>query len=174
MEIEDVAATKPEALARLHANVLEGFQPYQGRRLIYGAGIDDPGEQKQVLDIIGKLYACFTQSDAMLCEINPLVVTPEGEVKALDAKVTVDDSALFRHPDLAEMRDIGAADPLEAFAREKGVTYVKLDGSVGILGNGLGCRCPPSTSSSSQAAGRRTSATSEAEATRKVSSTRSR
>ena len=59
VEIEEVAATKPEALARLHANVLEGFQPYQGRRLIYGSGIDDPGEQKQVLDIVGKLYACF-------------------------------------------------------------------------------------------------------------------
>jgi succinyl-CoA synthetase beta subunit len=138
VDIEEVAATKPQALARLHANVLEGFQPYQGRRLIYGAGIDDPGEQKQVLDIIGRLYECFTQSDTMLCEINPLVVTPDGTVKALDAKVTVDDSALFRHPDLAEMRDIGAADPLEAFAREKGVTYVKLDGSVGILGNGAG------------------------------------
>jgi succinyl-CoA synthetase beta subunit len=91
-----------------------------------------------VLDIIGKLYACFTQSDAMLCEINPLIVTPDGTVKALDAKVTVDDGALFRHPDIAEMRDVAAADPLEAFAREKGVTYVKLDGDVGILGNGAG------------------------------------
>src|SRR5437867_2064623 len=138
VDIEEVAATKPEALARLHANVLEGFQPYQGRRLIYGAAIDDPGEQKQVLDIVGRLYGCFTQSDAMLCEINPLVVTPDGTVLALDAKVTIDDSALFRHPELAEMRDVSAADPLEAFAREKGVTYVKLDGSVGILGNGAG------------------------------------
>src|SRR5437763_7928735 len=138
VEIEQVAEEQPDALARLHADPLEGFQPYQGRRLIYGAAIDDPGEQKQVLDIIGKLYSCFTQSDAMLCEINPLVVTPDGTVKALDAKVTVDDSALFRHPDIAEMRDVAAADPLEAFAREKGVTYVKLDGSVGILGNGAG------------------------------------
>src|SRR5215213_4226750 len=138
VEIEDVAATKPDALARLHANALEGFQPYQGRRLIYGAAIDDPGEQKQVLDIVGKLYACFEQSDAMLCEINPLIVTPDGVVKALDAKVTIDDSALYRHADIAEMRDISAAEPLEAFAREKGVTYVKLDGSVGILGNGAG------------------------------------
>jgi succinyl-CoA synthetase beta subunit len=74
----------------------------------------------------------------MLCEINPLIVTPEGEVKALDSKFTVDDSALFRHPDIAEMRDVEAADPLEMFAREKGVTYVKLDGEVGILGNGAG------------------------------------
>ena len=74
----------------------------------------------------------------MLCEINPLIVTPEGEVKALDSKFTVDDNALFRHPDVAEMRDLEAADPLEALAREKHVTYVKLDGDVGVLGNGAG------------------------------------
>ena len=74
----------------------------------------------------------------MLCEINPLIVTPEGEVKALDSKFTVDDNALYKHPDIAEMRDTAAADPLEALAREKGVTYVKLDGEVGILGNGAG------------------------------------
>jgi succinyl-CoA synthetase beta subunit len=138
VEIEEVAASNPDALARLHVNVLEGFQPYQGRRLIYGARIDDPSEQKQVLEIIGKLYRCFVEMDAMLCEINPLIVTPGGEVKALDSKFTVDDSALSRHPDVAGMRDIEAADPLEALAREKGVTYVKLDGSVGILGNGAG------------------------------------
>jgi succinyl-CoA synthetase beta subunit len=138
VDIEEVAATKPDALARLHVNILEGFQPYQARRLIYGAGIDDAGEQKQILDIVSKLYRCFVESDAMLCEINPLIVTPSGEVKALDSKFTVDDSALYRHADVAEMRDVSAADPLEAFAREKGVTYVKLDGSVGILGNGAG------------------------------------
>ena len=74
----------------------------------------------------------------MLCEINPLIVTPDGEVKALDSKFTVDDNALYKHPDIAEMRDVEAADPLEALAREKGVTYVKLDGEVGILGNGAG------------------------------------
>jgi succinyl-CoA synthetase beta subunit len=74
----------------------------------------------------------------MLCEINPLIVTPDGEVRALDAKFTVDDNALFRHPDIAEMRDVEAADPLEALAHEKGVTYVKLDGEVGVLGNGAG------------------------------------
>jgi succinyl-CoA synthetase beta subunit len=74
----------------------------------------------------------------MLAEINPLIVTPDGEVKALDSKFTVDDSALYRHPDIAEFREPSAADPLEAFAREKGVIYVKLDGSVGILGNGAG------------------------------------
>jgi succinyl-CoA synthetase beta subunit len=138
VEIEQVAAETPDALARLHVDPLEGFQPYQARRLIYAAGIDDPSEQKQIASIVEKLYRCFIESDAVLCEINPLIVTPEGEVKALDSKVTVDDSALFRHPDVAEMRDVEAADPLETFAREKGVTYVKLDGEVGILGNGAG------------------------------------
>jgi succinyl-CoA synthetase beta subunit len=138
VEIEQVADQNPDALARLHVDPLEGFQPYQARRLVYGARIDDPGEQKQILAIIGKLYECFVESDAMLTEINPLIVTPEGEVRALDSKFTVDDSALFRHPDIAEMRDVEAADPQERLAREKGVTYVKLDGEVGILGNGAG------------------------------------
>jgi succinyl-CoA synthetase beta subunit len=138
VEIEQVAEENPDALARLHVDPLEGFQPYQARRLIYGAGIDNTGEQKQILSIVEKLYRCFVESDAMLTEINPLIVTPEGEVRALDSKFTVDDSALFRHPDVAEMRDVEAADPQEALAREKGVTYVKLDGNVGILGNGAG------------------------------------
>jgi len=138
IEIEQVADENPEALARLHVDPLEGFQPYQARRLIYGAGIEDPGEQKQILGIIERLYDCFVESDAMLTEINPLIVTPGGEVRGLDAKFTVDDSALFRHPDIAEMRDVEAADPQERLAREKGVTYVKLDGDVGILGNGAG------------------------------------
>src|SRR5262245_63487392 len=138
VEIEEVAEKNPAALARLHVDPLEGYQPYQARRLIYGAGIDDPGEQKQLLDIIAKLYRCFVESDALLCEINPLIVTPEGDVRALDSKFTVDDNALFKHPDVAEMRDVAAADPLEALAREKHVTYVKLDGEVGVLGNGAG------------------------------------
>ena len=138
VEIEQVAEENPDALARLHVDPLEGFQPYQARRLIYGSAIDDPSEQKQILSIVEKLYSCFVESDAMLTEINPLIVTPDGEVHALDSKFTVDDSALYRHPDIAEMRDVEAADPQERLAREKGVTYVKLDGEVGILGNGAG------------------------------------
>ncbi|HEX6763413.1 MAG TPA: ADP-forming succinate--CoA ligase subunit beta [Gaiellaceae bacterium] len=138
VEIEEVAANDPDALVRLHIDPLEGFQPWVARRLVYGAGVEDPGEQKQIAAIVEKLYRCFVESDAMLCEINPLIVTPEGEVKALDSKFTVDDSALFRHPDVAALNDTSAADPLESLAREKGVTYVKLDGSVGILGNGAG------------------------------------
>jgi succinyl-CoA synthetase beta subunit len=138
VEIEEVAANDPDALVRLHIDPLEGYQPWIARRLVYGAGVDDPSEQKQLASIIEKLYRCFVESDAMLTEINPLIVTPEGEVKALDSKFTVDESALYRHEDIAAFRDTSAADPLEAFAREKGVTYVKLDGSVGILGNGAG------------------------------------
>ncbi len=138
VDIEEVAEQHPDALVRLHVDPLEGFQPYQGRRLVYGAGIEDPGEQGQIAAIVGKLYDAFVGTDALLCEINPLIVTPEGEVKALDSKFTVDDNALYKHPDIAEMRDVEAADPLEQLAREKHVTYVKLDGEVGILGNGAG------------------------------------
>ncbi len=138
IDIEEVAESTPEKLVRLHVDPFEGFQPWQGRRLVYGAGVDDPSEQKQILAIVGKLYETFVATDAMLAEINPLIVTPDGEVKALDSKFTVDDAALFRHPDIAEMRDLDAVPPEERAAREKGVTYVKLDGEVGILGNGAG------------------------------------
>jgi succinyl-CoA synthetase beta subunit len=138
VDIEDVAASSPEALARLHVDPLVGFQPFEARWLCFTAGVTDPAEQKQVLAIVEKLYTAFVGSDAMLCEINPLIVTPEGEVRALDSKFTVDDNALFRNPDMAEMRDLDALDPQERLAREKGVTYVKLDGDVGILGNGAG------------------------------------
>jgi succinyl-CoA synthetase beta subunit len=138
IDIEEVAATSPDALVRLHVDPLEGCHPWHGRHLVYEGTVADPGEQKQIASIVGKLYEVFVGCEAMLCEINPLIVTPEGEVRALDSKFTVDDNALFRLPHIAEMRDAGAADPLEALAREKGVTYVKLDGEVGVLGNGAG------------------------------------
>jgi succinyl-CoA synthetase beta subunit len=138
VDIEEVAATKPEALVRLHVDPFEGFQPYQARRLVYGARVADPGEQKQIVTIAQKLYAAFVGCDAMLCEINPLIVTPEGEVRALDSKFTVDDNALYKHPDIAEMHDPESVPAEERAAREKGVTYVKLDGEVGVLGNGAG------------------------------------
>jgi succinyl-CoA synthetase beta subunit len=138
MDIEEVAASSPDALVRLHVDPLEGYHPWQGRRLVHEAGVESPSEQKQIAAIAGRLYAAFVGYEAMLCEINPLIVTPAGEVRALDSKFTVDDNALFRLPEIAEMRDLAAADPLEALAREKGVTYVKLDGEVGVLGNGAG------------------------------------
>jgi succinyl-CoA synthetase beta subunit len=138
VDIEEVAASSPDALVKLHVDPFEGFQPWHARALVYGGGVDDPDEQKQISAIAGRLYSAFVDQDAMLCEINPLIVTPAGEVKALDSKFTVDDNALFRHPDVAEMRDPEAYPPEERAAREKGVTYVKLDGEVGILGNGAG------------------------------------
>ena len=138
VDIEEVAAESPEALVRLHVDPLEGFRPWQARRLVYGAGVTDPSEQKQVAAIVEHLYDAFVRFDALLCEINPLIVTPDGTVKALDSKFTVDDNALYRHPQIAEMRDVAADDPLESLAREKHVTYVKLDGEVGVLGNGAG------------------------------------
>jgi len=138
VDIEEVAVESPEALAKLHVEPLVGFQPWQARWLCFTAGLEDPDEQKQVMAIVAKLYDAFVHFDAMLCEVNPLIVTPEGEVKALDSKFTADDNALFRHPDVAEMRDVEAADPRERLAREKDVTYVKLDGEIGILGNGAG------------------------------------
>jgi succinyl-CoA synthetase beta subunit len=136
VEIEQVAAESPEALVRVHIDPLEGCEPHHARELL--AGVGDEGERGQIETIAADLYRCFVESDATLCEINPLIVTPEGQVRALDAKVTIDDSALFRHAELAALRDPSAADPLEALARERGVIYVKLDGSVGIVGNGAG------------------------------------
>ena len=138
IDIEQVAEESPDALVRLHVDPLEGFHPWQARRLVYAGGVTDPSEQKQIAAIVEKLHEAFTRFDAMLCEVNPLIVTPAGEVKALDSKFTVDDNALYRHADVAEMRDLDASDPLEALAREKHVTYVKLDGEVGVLGNGAG------------------------------------
>ena len=115
----------------------EGFHPWQARRLVDGAGVSDPQEQKQIARTIGQLYGAFVEFDAMLCEINPLIVTPDGIVKALDSKFTVDDNALYRHPDIAAMRDEDAANRSRHW-REKNVTYVKLDGEVGVCGNGAG------------------------------------
>jgi succinyl-CoA synthetase beta subunit len=137
VEIEQVAAENPDALARLHLDPLQGFHPWVANKLVWDAGIPVE-QQKQVKQIITQAYRCFRECDAMLVEINPLIVTPDGTVKALDAKVTIDDNALYKHPDIAAMRDVAAADPQEQMARERGVTYVKLDGEVGILGNGAG------------------------------------
>ena len=137
VEIEQVAAERPEALARLHLDPLAGYHPWVARQLAFAAKIP-AAEHKQLGQILEALYRCFRAEDAMLVEINPLIVTPEGALHALDAKVTIDDNALYKHPDTAAMRDLEAADPQEQMARERGVTYVKLDGEVGILGNGAG------------------------------------
>ena len=137
VDIEQVAAETPDKLARLHLDPLTGFLPFHARRLCFAARI--PAEEtQQVSQIMEKAYRAFVETDAMLVEINPLIVTPDGIVRALDSKYTVDDNALYRHPDIAAMRDVDAADPQEQMARERGVNYVKLDGDIGILGNGAG------------------------------------
>jgi succinyl-CoA synthetase beta subunit len=138
VDIEEVAASSPEKIARLHVDPLMGFQPFEARWLCFTAGITEPGEMKQLIAIIERLYRAFSDGEAMLCEINPLIVTPAGDVRALDAKVTLDDNALFRHPELAELRDLEALPAQERLAKERGIAYVKLDGDIGILGNGAG------------------------------------
>ena len=138
IDIEEVAARSPEKLARLHVDPLVGFQAFQARRLSFAAGLRAPDEQKQLTMIAERLYRTFVECEAMLCEINPLIVTPDGELRALDAKVTLDDNALYRHPDLAELRDPASLPPQERLANERGLAYVKLEGDIGILGNGAG------------------------------------
>ena len=137
MDIEAVAVDHPDKLARLHLDPAIGLEPFFVRRLLYAAGVPKE-EHKGVGDVIAKAFQMYQDTDAMLVEVNPLVITAEGAVVAADAKVTIDDNALFRHPDIADMRDTAAADPQEQMARERQVTYVKLDGTIGILGNGAG------------------------------------
>jgi succinyl-CoA synthetase beta subunit len=137
MDIEQVAEETPEAIASLHVDPLIGFQPFHGRRLAYEAGVD-ADVVRPVAAFLAALYGTFVEEEAMLVEVNPLVITPERTVVALDAKVTLDDNALYRHPDNAELRDLSAEDPQERMAKERHLTYVKLDGDIGILGNGAG------------------------------------
>jgi succinyl-CoA synthetase beta subunit len=134
MDIEAVAEDK---IARLHVDPLVGLRPEEARRLVSESGID-PDVSEPVAAMLAKLYDLFVATDSMLVEVNPLIVTGDRQVVALDAKVTVDDNALFRQPKVAEMRNPSAEDPQEQMAKERGVTYVKLDGEVGILGNGAG------------------------------------
>jgi succinyl-CoA synthetase beta subunit len=137
MDIEEVADRDPTAIARLHVDPLLGFQDFHGRRLAFEAGVD-ADVVRPIGAMLTKLYDAFVGEEAMLVEVNPLIITPEREVKALDAKVTLDGNSLFRHPDNAALRNVAAEDEQERMARERGLTYVKLDGNIGILGNGAG------------------------------------
>src|SRR3954468_20520771 len=137
MDVEEIADKHPEAIARLHVDPLVGFQPFHGRRLAFESGID-ADVIRPVGAMLAKLYDVFVACDATLVEINPLIVTGDRGVVALDAKVSVDDNALIRQPEIAEMRNPAAEDPQEQMAHERGITYVKLDGGIGILGNGAG------------------------------------
>ena len=137
MDIEQVAEEDPEAIARLHVEPLVGFQDFHGRRLAYEAGVD-ADVVRPIGAMLSRLYAAFIAEEAMLLEVNPLIVTTERQVLALDAKVTLDGSSLFRHPENAALYDPSLQDPQEAMAKERGLTYVALDGDIGILGNGAG------------------------------------
>jgi succinyl-CoA synthetase beta subunit len=137
MDIEEVADTNPDAIARLHVDPLLGFQDFHARRLAFEAGVD-ADVIRPLGALLAKLYDAFIKEEAMLVEVNPLIVTPDRKVAALDAKVTLDDNSLFRHPDNASLRNTAAEDAQEQMARERGLTFVKLDGNVGILGNGAG------------------------------------
>jgi len=136
VEIEEVARTKPEALARILVNPLEGVGLAKAAEIVTAGGL--PGEAiGGAAELAERLWAVFTGEDATLVEVNPLVLTGEGRVIALDAKVTLDDNAAFRH-NVGQFADPEAADPLEARAKAKHLNYVKLDGQVGIIGNGAG------------------------------------
>src|SRR6266508_1935771 len=126
VEIEEVAAATPEAIVRVPVNPL-----------VFGAGFDERA-RKGAAEILARLYDVLLGADCTLVEVNPLVLTADGQVKALDAKVSLDDSSLFRHPDLEALRDTFAVDPQEQAAKERGLNYVKLDGWVGVIGNGAG------------------------------------
>src|SRR3954470_21788113 len=137
MDIEEVAASDPSAIARLHVDPLIGFQDFHARRLAFEAGID-ADVIRPVGALLAKLYEAFVEEEAMLVEVNPLIITGSRDVVALDAKVTLDDNSLFRHRENAELRNPSGEDPQERMAKERGLTYVSLDGDIGILGNGAG------------------------------------
>src|SRR6266545_32350 len=137
VDIEEVAARSPEAIVKVPVNPLIGLRSYHVSQLLYGAGFA-PAAHKGAAEILGRLYRVLLAADCTLVEVNPLVLTADGQVKALDAKVSLDDSALVRHPELEALRDTFAQDPQERAAKERGLNYVKLDGWVGIVGNGAG------------------------------------
>ncbi len=137
VEIEKVAAEQPEKIIIVEIDPIAGFQPYVARKVARGLGLTGSAF-KQFGPLLASAVAAFQGSDASLIEINPLILTPSGELFALDAKVALDDNALFRHPELAAMRDEGEEDPLEVEASHAGLNYVKLDGSVACMVNGAG------------------------------------
>jgi len=137
VDVEEVAETDPEAIARLEINPLDGLTAGGAEALVAAAGID-AAARDGVADVIRRLHRCYVEGDADLVEVNPLAVTATGEVRALDAKVILDDEAAFRHPEWSEFADAEPDDPRERAARAKGLSYVGLDGSVGIIANGAG------------------------------------
>jgi succinyl-CoA synthetase beta subunit len=137
MEIEEVAEKDPTAIVREAVDPSTGMFPFQARKLAFALGLSGDSFKKGVA-FLQALFRCYMETDASLAEINPLLVTKQGDVLALDAKMTFDDNALFRHPDIKEMRDLAEEDPLEVEASRFGLNYIKLDGNVGCMVNGAG------------------------------------
>ena len=137
MEIEQLAVERPEALARVAVDPNTGIDEAKAQEIVATAGFDDETGAK-IVPVLQRLWDVYREEDATLVEVNPLVKTADGEIVALDGKVTLDENAGFRHPDHAALEDTAAADPLEAAAKAKNLNYVKLDGDVGIIGNGAG------------------------------------
>jgi succinyl-CoA synthetase beta subunit len=137
MEIEEVAGKDPAAIIRETLDPALGMFPFQARRLAFALALEGMA-YKKALDFLPALFRAYLETDASLAEINPFVVTRSGQVLALDAKMTFDDNALFRHPEIKEMRDIAEEDPLEVEASKFGLNYIKLDGNVGCMVNGAG------------------------------------
>ncbi|MDE0745211.1 MAG: ADP-forming succinate--CoA ligase subunit beta [SAR202 cluster bacterium] len=137
MNIEEVAETSPEKILQIPIDPVLGLQPFQGRKIAYGLNL---GQEliRPVASLVQSLYQAFIETDASLVEINPLVITKDGKVLAADAKLDIDDDAIFRHKDLQEMRDVSQEDPLEVEARSSDINYVKLEGTVGCIVNGAG------------------------------------
>jgi succinyl-CoA synthetase beta subunit len=137
VEIEQVAAENPDAIVRLHIDPVEGLSPEAARQAVLDAKLN-PDAVDGAVDILGQLYTCYVEGDCDLAEINPLILTPDGRVHALDAKVSLDDNASFRHPEWDEYRGMQVLDDREKLAKAKGLQYIGLDGSVGIIANGAG------------------------------------
>jgi succinyl-CoA synthetase beta subunit len=135
VDIEEVARTRPEAIRRVYLDAVRGLRPYQARRI---AGHLPAEAREGAADLLSRAYDVLAEADATLVEINPFVLLRDGTVMALDSKVTIDDNALFRHPDLAGLAGAFPVDPIERRAKDAGLQYLKLDGEVGVIGNGAG------------------------------------
>ncbi|MGY8985667.1 MAG: ADP-forming succinate--CoA ligase subunit beta [Sphingomonadales bacterium] len=137
MDIEEVAATTPEKIITVHVDPATGLMPFHTRQVTFGLKLSGKAA-KQCQKVLTSLYRAFTEKDASLLEINPLVVTEDDNIVVLDAKMSFDGNALFRHSDILELRDLSEEDPAEAKAKEYGLSYIKLDGKIGCMVNGAG------------------------------------
>jgi succinyl-CoA synthetase beta subunit len=137
MDIEEVAAKEPEKILREQIDPGTGVIPFQARKLAFGMGLG-PGPANKLVKLLDSIYKAFIETDASMIEINPLILTKAGDLLALDAKVSFDDNALYRHPDLRDLRDLGEEDPLEVEASKFSLNYIRLEGNIGCMVNGAG------------------------------------